>query len=197
MSSPGVLDIMALLAPIPGESPAGSDLRASRRSASSFAMLKQARTAARTAERKVAVAEDDSQGLRPNWRPVHELATKVLSDESKDLEVAAYLDRGPGAAPWVCWPARRFPALPGSRGGVLGRVASVAGSGRPDRSGRRADESQRLRDRRHAHRADPDDPLDGRELSRAVFAGSLRASLADREPLRPGGEEAPSRPGRA
>ena len=47
MRSPNVVEITELLAPIAGESPAGSDLRASRRATSSFAMLKQARTAAR------------------------------------------------------------------------------------------------------------------------------------------------------
>ncbi len=89
--SPSVVDIAALLAPITEEMAAGINLRASRRAAGSFAVLKQVRTAARTAERKVAVADDDAQALRPNWRPVHDLATKILRDESKDLEVAAYL----------------------------------------------------------------------------------------------------------
>ncbi len=91
MRSPSVLDIAALLAPIEDDSPTGSDLRASRRAGGSFAMLKQARSAARTAERKTAVAEDDSQGIRPNWRPVCDLASRILCEESKDLEVAAYL----------------------------------------------------------------------------------------------------------
>jgi len=91
MHVPSVLDIAALLAPIAEGLPAGLDLRASRRSSGSFAMLKQARTAARTAERKVAVSDDDAQGIRPNWRPVHDLAAKILREESKDLEVAAYL----------------------------------------------------------------------------------------------------------
>jgi type VI secretion system protein ImpA len=89
--SPSVVDFAALLAPITDDMAAGINLRASRRAAGSFGMLKQARTAARTAERKVAVGDDDAQALRPNWRPVHDLATKILRDESKDLEVAAYL----------------------------------------------------------------------------------------------------------
>jgi type VI secretion system protein ImpA len=91
MRSPNVVDITELLAPIAGESPAGSDLRASRRASGPFAMLKLARTAARAAERKIAVADEDGQGARPNWRPVHDLATKILQEESKDLEVATYL----------------------------------------------------------------------------------------------------------
>jgi type VI secretion system protein ImpA len=91
MRSPNVIDITELVTPIAGDSPAGSDLRASRRASSSFAMLKQARTAARAAERKGAVADDDSQPGRPNWRPVHELACKILHEESKDLEVGTYL----------------------------------------------------------------------------------------------------------
>jgi type VI secretion system protein ImpA len=94
MHSPGVIDIEDLLAPIAGDSPAGVDLRASRRSSGSFAMLKQARTAARTAERKAAVSDDDAQANRPNWRPVYDIATKMLREESKDLEVAAYLVEG-------------------------------------------------------------------------------------------------------
>src|SRR5271157_170651 len=91
MSSPSVLDMAALLAPIAEDSPAGIDLRESQRASASFAMLKQARTAARTAERKVAVADDDEHTIRPNWRPLRDLAIKILREESKDLEVAAYL----------------------------------------------------------------------------------------------------------
>lgn len=91
MRTPSVIDIEDLLGPISAESPAGADPRASRRASGSFAMLKQARTAARTAERKLSVAEDDAQAGRPNWRPVCEVATRILRDEAKDLEVAAYL----------------------------------------------------------------------------------------------------------
>lgn len=91
MHSPSVIDIEELLAPIAVDSPAGVDLRAGRRSSGGFAMLKQSRTAARTAERKAAVSEDDAQAVRPNWRPVQDVATKILREESKDLEVAAYL----------------------------------------------------------------------------------------------------------
>ena len=91
MRSPMVIDIEDVLAPIAGESPAGNDLRASRRASGSFAMLKQARTAARSAERKLSVSDDQAEAVRPNWRPVCDVASKVLREESKDLEVAAYL----------------------------------------------------------------------------------------------------------
>jgi type VI secretion system protein ImpA len=91
MRTATVLDIEDLLAPIGGESPGGADLRATRRASGSFAMLKQARTAARTAERKLSVSEDEAPAGRPNWRPVAEIAARILGEESKDLEVAAYL----------------------------------------------------------------------------------------------------------
>jgi type VI secretion system protein ImpA len=91
MRSASVLDFEQLLQPINGNSPAGIDLRTSRRPSESLAMLKQARTAARTSERKLSVSDDDSQAIRPNWRPVHDVALKILGTESKDFEVAAYL----------------------------------------------------------------------------------------------------------
>ena len=91
MRSASVIDVEELLAPIAMETPAGVDLRASRRTSASFAMLKQARAAARAAERKLSVAEDEAQAGRPNWRPVSEIACRILGEESKDLEVAAYL----------------------------------------------------------------------------------------------------------
>src|SRR4051794_36869137 len=91
MSSPRVLDLTRLLAPIPGENPAGCDPRVDTRRGKTFQALKLARSAARTAERQLATGDDEAKGVRPNWRPVLELAVGVISEQAKDLEAAAYL----------------------------------------------------------------------------------------------------------
>jgi type VI secretion system protein ImpA len=57
-----------------------------------YHQIKDARTAARAAERKLAKGEDDGepQDERPSWKPVLQLAPRIIAGESKDLEVAAW-----------------------------------------------------------------------------------------------------------
>ncbi|HEX3487610.1 MAG TPA: type VI secretion system protein TssA [Micropepsaceae bacterium] len=90
MGSPQCIDIEKLLAPISDGAPAGSNIREDVSPASLYFRLKDARSAARVAEKR-ADAEGESQGVTPEWRTIQELATKVLSEQSKDLEVAAWL----------------------------------------------------------------------------------------------------------
>src|SRR5262249_49049187 len=94
MSSPAVLDFAKLLADIPGDNPAGTDLRANRTPTSEFELIKGARDAARPVERQLGMGEDDGFGNKPSppeWRPVLEKGTLVLSEKSKDLEITTYL----------------------------------------------------------------------------------------------------------
>lgn len=86
------IDFKHLLTPIAGDSPAGIDIRAHATPTSSFYRIKDARAAARAAERRAAM-EEGAEGLialTPEWRPVLELAPQILATESKDLEVAAW-----------------------------------------------------------------------------------------------------------
>lgn len=89
MPSPDVLDFAKLLAPIPGDKPTGSDLRANVSPSSPYYKVKDARTAARSAERQAESGAEDAPP--PDWKAVISTATQVLSQSSKDLEVTAYL----------------------------------------------------------------------------------------------------------
>lgn len=90
MASPEVLDFAKLTAPIPGARPAGTDLRADAAPGSLYYAVKDARNAARAAERQ-RVAEGDDAVPPPNWKPVLQHALQATAEKTKDLEVVAYL----------------------------------------------------------------------------------------------------------
>jgi type VI secretion system protein ImpA len=90
MPSDEVLDLSTLLAPIPGDNPAGADLRADSSPSSPYYAVKDARSSARAAERQADIGGDES-AAPPDWRPVLQRGTQALAEKSKDLEVAAYL----------------------------------------------------------------------------------------------------------
>ncbi len=90
MPSPAVLDFDKLLLPIAGENPAGVDLRADSSPGSLYYLVKDARNAARTAERQSVMDGDDATS-QADWRPVLKHATEALAAHSKDLELTAYL----------------------------------------------------------------------------------------------------------
>lgn len=88
MPTPSTLDIEALLQPIPGDLPAGADLRADASPGSPYYRVKDARTAARAAERADISGE---AGAPPEeWRTVLDVAPDLLANGSKDLEIAAW-----------------------------------------------------------------------------------------------------------
>lgn len=93
MATKEVLDFPALLMPIPGDKPTGRPLREDMSPGSVYYTIKDARTLARNVERKLLQGGDDSEGggERPDWEPVLELVPKVLAEESKDLELVAWL----------------------------------------------------------------------------------------------------------
>lgn len=90
MASPNILDFDALLTPIEGDNPAGPDLREDPSPTSKYFAAKDARSAARAAERGADVDQEES-GLLPEWRKILELAPEIIATESKDLEIAAWL----------------------------------------------------------------------------------------------------------
>ncbi len=89
MPSPDVLDFAKLLAPIPGEKPAGTDLRANAGPTSVYYQVKDGRNNARAAERRMEGGLEDS--TPPDWKTVAAAATKGLAESTKDLELTAYL----------------------------------------------------------------------------------------------------------
>jgi type VI secretion system protein ImpA len=93
MASPEVLDFDRILAPIPGDNPAGRPLRADSSYDSIYSQIKGARETARRAERSMVFEDDAPQkaGGSPEWKTVLDLAPGALAEESKDLELSAWL----------------------------------------------------------------------------------------------------------
>jgi type VI secretion system protein ImpA len=89
MASPDVLDFAKLTAPIPGDRPAGIDLRADTAPGSVYYAIKDARNAARAAERQL--VDGDDSVPPPDWKPVLQHALKATAEKTKDLVVVAYL----------------------------------------------------------------------------------------------------------
>ncbi len=89
MGSPEVLDFDQLLAPIPGENPAGSDPRQDFSPVSTYREVRARRSDARQAERSMVFEDDEAPGPPADWRPILELGSKLLAEEAKDLEAAA------------------------------------------------------------------------------------------------------------
>jgi type VI secretion system protein ImpA len=89
MPSPDVLDFVKLLAPVPGDKPAGADLRANAGPNSLYYQVKDGRNNARAAERRMEGGLEDA--APPDWKTVSAAATKALAESTKDLELAAYL----------------------------------------------------------------------------------------------------------
>jgi len=91
MSSPPVLDLDTLLAPVAEDQPTGTDIREDASPSSPYYALKDARNSARAAERRVVEAGDDEGGsLADEWRQILTLAPEVLTTRTKDLEVCAW-----------------------------------------------------------------------------------------------------------
>jgi len=102
MSTPPTIDFESLLSPISEEAPSGVSLKEDPAQAPTYYTVKDAREAARAAERALAQAafaddEDEAQlGFleKPDWRTVVELAESALRDKSKDLWIASWLLEG-------------------------------------------------------------------------------------------------------
>lgn len=84
-----VIDISSLLQPISADSSAGVDLRSDTSPTSLYAQIRDARKAARAAER-TNLFDRSNPEADESWRKVADLAPKALREHSKDLEVAAW-----------------------------------------------------------------------------------------------------------
>ena len=85
------LELALLLAPIPGDLPSGVDLRKDFSPQSPYYRLRDARAEAREQERRL----DSDPGFESKapalWHAVHEIALKAIAEQTKDLEIAAWL----------------------------------------------------------------------------------------------------------
>jgi type VI secretion system protein ImpA len=94
MSSVAELDLTGFTAPIPGDNPAGVDLREDDAHGNDFREVRDLRNDARRLERKVdsGSAEDsDTSDLVQMWPKVVSKGEQILTEWSKDLEIVAYL----------------------------------------------------------------------------------------------------------
>jgi type VI secretion system protein ImpA len=94
MSSVAELDLTGLMAPIPGDNPAGVDLREDDAHGNDFRAVKDLRDDARRLERKVdsgSAEGDDTANLSGMWPKVVSKGEAILTERSKDLEIVAYL----------------------------------------------------------------------------------------------------------
>jgi type VI secretion system protein ImpA len=86
-----ILDLAALLEPIPGDNPAGADPREDFSTNALYYRLRDARNEARVAERQADAAEADDAPPPAQWGPVSRLAVELIATQAKDLEAASWL----------------------------------------------------------------------------------------------------------
>lgn len=91
MASPEVLDFAALLAPIPGDNPAGQDLRKDTSPTSKYQQIRTAWNQARAVMRQALAAENPAAAPRPDWNPVIRLGKEILTEQSKHLLIVQFL----------------------------------------------------------------------------------------------------------
>lgn len=88
MATAEVLAVEELLEPVTEDAPAGEDLRADSSPNSLYYRVKDARIAARAAER---ANIEDASAVPPEWRIVVEAGSEALRTKGKDLEIAAWM----------------------------------------------------------------------------------------------------------
>ena len=85
-----LIDIATLTQPVTEAQPHGSDLREDASPTSAYYRIKDARNAARAAERASLFDPEAASGILKEWKPILELAPGILKDQSKDLEVVSW-----------------------------------------------------------------------------------------------------------
>jgi type VI secretion system protein ImpA len=96
------IGLAEMLTPLPGETPVGTDLRTDFSATSPYYRLRDARAEARAAERAADGGQADAAASTGDWRTVRQIAVSVLTEKTRDLEIAAWLTeslvRGEGIA---------------------------------------------------------------------------------------------------
>jgi type VI secretion system protein ImpA len=90
MAAAGARSIDNLLAPVSADAPAGVNPRENISPSSPYLQLKDARDAARRAERRAETDPGQDQGLLAEWQTILTLAPKVLAEQAKDLQIAVW-----------------------------------------------------------------------------------------------------------
>jgi type VI secretion system protein ImpA len=93
VQTPQIVDLEALVAPVPGPRPGGEDLRLDFTSGADFQRLRDLRARVRAQERAADAADDDTRPIA-EWREIVALGSDLLTGRSKDLEVAAVMVEG-------------------------------------------------------------------------------------------------------
>ncbi|MCR4415542.1 MAG: type VI secretion system protein TssA [Thermoguttaceae bacterium] len=95
MATAPVLDFDKLLAPIPGDSPTGFDVREAVSHDSLYTLFRDTAAASRRAESEAGEIVDDlgqkKKPSPPEWGKVLDLGLRILTQQSKDMEVAILL----------------------------------------------------------------------------------------------------------
>lgn len=81
-----MLDLSFLAQPISDEQACGSDIRVNASFDSLYAHIKDERFLARRLER-----EQSEESPKPHWKKVYDFAVKILTEQSKDLQVTCWL----------------------------------------------------------------------------------------------------------
>jgi type VI secretion system protein ImpA len=89
--APEGIDIATMLAPIPGDAPAGVDLREDFSPQSIYYRLRDARAEARQAERMADANPGEETAAPPQWRTIRDLSVTALEGKTKDVELASWL----------------------------------------------------------------------------------------------------------
>src|SRR5690554_3157751 len=85
-----VVNVEKLLSPISEETPQGNDVREDRSPTSDYYTIKDARNAARAAERSAIFGDEPDNDLMGSWRKVSSVAERLLSTQTKDFEVSVW-----------------------------------------------------------------------------------------------------------
>ena len=89
MASEEIIQLDSLLQPISEDNPVGEDIREDSSPTSPYYSIKDARNAARAAERNN-MFDGDSSEADDQWRKLLDLAPDILQNHAKDLEVASW-----------------------------------------------------------------------------------------------------------
>ncbi len=89
MASEEIISLDQLLAPVSSDNRAGEDIRENASQDSPYYTIKDARNAARAAERNNMFDSDTSEA-DSQWRKILDLAPDILQNHAKDLEVASW-----------------------------------------------------------------------------------------------------------
>lgn len=90
MASSSVIELDALLAPISDDAPTGEDIREDASPTSAYYTIKDARNAARAAERN-GLFDESADGAAEHWRQVLDHGPEILKGSAKDLEIATWM----------------------------------------------------------------------------------------------------------